>query len=69
LLEVTTLTDGGQEPLEVARKVAEFVGGARRSLDFAQYDFHLGPETKPLVAGAVTDAAARGVRVRFLGRV
>ena len=69
MLEVTTLTDGGQEPLEVAGKVAEFVGAAERSLDFAQYDFHLGPETRAVVAGAVTDAAARGVRVRFLYNV
>ncbi|MGH3022396.1 MAG: phospholipase D-like domain-containing protein, partial [Gaiellaceae bacterium] len=69
MLEVTTLTDGGQGPLEVARRVADFVEGARRSLDFAQYDFHLGPETRPVVAGAVVDAAARGVRVRFLYNV
>ncbi len=69
MLEVTTLTDGGQGPLEVARKVAGFVEDARESLDFAQYDFHLGAESKAIVAGAVSAAAARGVRVRFLYNV
>jgi phosphatidylserine/phosphatidylglycerophosphate/cardiolipin synthase-like enzyme len=63
---VRTLTDGGQPPGEVARWIAEFVGGARRTLDLAHYDFHLGPETAAIVGGAITAAAARGVAVRFV---
>jgi len=49
--------------------VAEFLGAARRSLDLAQYDFNLGPETREVVAGALRDAAARGVAVRILYNV
>ena len=68
-IDVTTLTDGGQTALDVARRVAEFLGAAERSLDFAQYDFHLLPETAAVVAGAIRDAAARGVAVRFVFNV
>jgi phosphatidylserine/phosphatidylglycerophosphate/cardiolipin synthase-like enzyme len=66
---VRTLTDGGQEPLDVARDVADFLGAAQSSLDLAQYDFNLGPETKEVVAGAIREAAARGVAVRILYNV
>ncbi len=45
--------------------VAAFVAGATRTLDFAQYDFHLGDETKAIVSAAIVDAARRGVRMRF----
>src|SRR5204862_5240280 len=68
-IRIRTLTDGGQQPLEIARLVAEFLGAARRSLDLAQYDFNLGPETREVVAGALRDAAARGVAVRILYNV
>src|ERR687898_1041716 len=66
VLEVRTLTDGGQRPLDVARDVADFVGAAERSLDFAHYDFHLTPETAEVVASSIQDAAERGVAVRFV---
>jgi phosphatidylserine/phosphatidylglycerophosphate/cardiolipin synthase-like enzyme len=69
LLEVRTHTDGGQAPLEVAERIAAFIAAAQRSLDVAQYDFHLEPETAAVVGGAVTDAAARGVAIRFLYNV
>ena len=49
--------------------IAEFLGAARSSLDLAQYDFHLGPETTPVVAGAIREAAKRGVAVRILYNV
>jgi phosphatidylserine/phosphatidylglycerophosphate/cardiolipin synthase-like enzyme len=68
-IRIRTLTDGGQQPLEIAREVAEFVDGARRSLDLAQYDFNLGPETREVVAGALQDAARRGVAVRIIYNV
>src|SRR3954471_11283742 len=68
-IRIRTLTDGGQRPPEIARLVAEFLGAAKRSLDLAQYDFNLGPETKEVVAGAIRDAAARGVAVRILYNV
>ena len=61
VLEVRTLRDGGQRGDEVAGWIADFIGGARRSLDCAQYDFHLGPEIAAVVGGAIKEAAARGV--------
>jgi phosphatidylserine/phosphatidylglycerophosphate/cardiolipin synthase-like enzyme len=69
LLSVQTLTDGGQQAVEVARLIAEFLGEARRTLDLAQYDFNLLPETAAIVGGAIRDAAARGVVVRFIYNV
>ncbi|MGH3081145.1 MAG: phospholipase D-like domain-containing protein [Gaiellaceae bacterium] len=66
MLAVRTLTDGGQRPLDVACEVADFVGAAERSLDFAHYDFHLGPEPAEVLASSIQDAAERGVAVRFV---
>jgi phosphatidylserine/phosphatidylglycerophosphate/cardiolipin synthase-like enzyme len=68
-IRIRTLTDGGQQPLEIAQLVAEFLRGAERSLDVAQYDFNLGPETREVVATAIRDAAARGVAVRIIYNV
>jgi phosphatidylserine/phosphatidylglycerophosphate/cardiolipin synthase-like enzyme len=68
-IRIRTLTDGGQQPLEIARLVAEFIGAAKRSLDLAQYDFNLGPETREVVGGALREAAARGVAVRIIYNV
>jgi phosphatidylserine/phosphatidylglycerophosphate/cardiolipin synthase-like enzyme len=64
-IQITTLTDGGQQPADVARQVAAFVDGASRSLDLAQYDFHLGDETKAIVAAAIVRAKQRSVRMRI----
>jgi phosphatidylserine/phosphatidylglycerophosphate/cardiolipin synthase-like enzyme len=46
--------------------VAAFLAPAKRSLDLAQYDLHLGPETAAVVTGALKEAAARGVAVRIM---
>jgi phosphatidylserine/phosphatidylglycerophosphate/cardiolipin synthase-like enzyme len=64
-IEIRTLTDGGQQPAEIARAVAAFLDGAERTLDLAQYDFKLGEETAAIVGDAIRRAAARGVRLRF----
>jgi phosphatidylserine/phosphatidylglycerophosphate/cardiolipin synthase-like enzyme len=69
MLEIETLTDGGQQALDVAQRVADFVAGAEQSLDVAQYDFHLAPDTAAVVGGAIRRAAGRGVAVRFLYNV
>jgi phosphatidylserine/phosphatidylglycerophosphate/cardiolipin synthase-like enzyme len=69
VLDVQTLTDGGQQPLEVAQQIADFIGEAEQSLDFAHYDFHLEPETAAVVGGAIRRAATRGVAIRFLYNV
>jgi len=68
-IQLRTLTDGGQQPLEIASAVAEFLGRAQRSLDIAQYDFNLGAGTREVVAGALRDAAARGIAVRIIYNV
>jgi phosphatidylserine/phosphatidylglycerophosphate/cardiolipin synthase-like enzyme len=68
-ITIRTLTDGGQQPPEIAHAVAEFVGAAERTLELAQYDFNLGPETAPVVGGALQAAQARGVAVRILYNV
>jgi phosphatidylserine/phosphatidylglycerophosphate/cardiolipin synthase-like enzyme len=64
-IEIHTLTDGGQQPPEIARLVASFLDGARTTLDLAQYDFNLVGEARDLVCDSLKAAAARGVRVRF----
>ncbi len=64
-IEIRTLTDGGQRPEEVARQVAAFLDGAASTLDLAQYDFNLLPETAAIVGDAIRRAAGRGVRIRF----
>ena len=65
-IEIRTLTDGGQQPPEIARAVAAFLDGARSTRStLAQYDFNLGPETAAIVGDAFRRAAARGVETRF----
>jgi phosphatidylserine/phosphatidylglycerophosphate/cardiolipin synthase-like enzyme len=64
-IEISTLTDGGQQPADIARRVAAFLDGAEHALDLAQYDFNLGPETAAIVGDAIRRAAAKGVRIRF----
>jgi phosphatidylserine/phosphatidylglycerophosphate/cardiolipin synthase-like enzyme len=69
VIELRTLRDGGQRAEAVAGWIADFVGQARRSLDLAHYDFNLKAETASVVGGAIRDAAARGVAVRFVYNV
>jgi phosphatidylserine/phosphatidylglycerophosphate/cardiolipin synthase-like enzyme len=64
-ISIRTLTDGGQQPLEIAHAIAAFLDGAEQTLELAQYDFMLGPETGPVVYDAIRRAAARGVAIRF----
>jgi phosphatidylserine/phosphatidylglycerophosphate/cardiolipin synthase-like enzyme len=64
-LEVHTLRPGGETALELARRVAGFLGEARRSLDLALYDIRLPGEPGDIVSAALRDAAARGVAVRI----
>jgi phosphatidylserine/phosphatidylglycerophosphate/cardiolipin synthase-like enzyme len=65
MIAARTLTDGGQQPVEIARVVAEFLAGATHSLDLALYDLDLGPATETIVLPAIEDAARRGVAVRL----
>ena len=68
-IRIRTLTDGGQQPSEIAHDVAEFLAAAQRSLDLAQYDFHLREDTAAVVGGALREAHGRGVAVRIIYNV
>jgi phosphatidylserine/phosphatidylglycerophosphate/cardiolipin synthase-like enzyme len=65
VIEVHPLHPGGQTALQVAECAAAFLGEARSSLDLALYDVRLPDEPGDVVAGALRDAAARGVKVRI----
>ena len=68
-IEIHTLTDGGQRPAEVARRVAAFLRGARETLDLALYDVRFETDAGALVLAALLDAVQRGVGVRLLYNV
>jgi phosphatidylserine/phosphatidylglycerophosphate/cardiolipin synthase-like enzyme len=65
VIDVLTLHPGRQTVMEMAHRVARFLGEARESLDLALYDLRLPGEAGDLVADALRDAATRGVRVRI----
>ena len=54
----------GGDPLDMARRIAAFLGEARESLDLALYDIRLPDEPGDIVAKALCDAHERGVRMR-----
>jgi phosphatidylserine/phosphatidylglycerophosphate/cardiolipin synthase-like enzyme len=65
MLEVRTLTDGGQTAVEIANEVATFLAAATASLDLAFYDLRLDGDAEQIVLGALRAATARGVKVRI----
>jgi len=69
MIAVRTLSDGGQQPVEIAQMLAEWLAAAQKSLDVAIYDFNLGPETEMVVTNAIEHAAKRGVAVRLVYNV
>ena len=69
MIDVHTLTDGGQKAGDVAAIVGSFLSGATKSLDIALYDFNLADATAAVVVGALKEAAARGVAVRLMYNV
>jgi phosphatidylserine/phosphatidylglycerophosphate/cardiolipin synthase-like enzyme len=69
VIEVTTLTDGGQTSLDIAHKIAAFVDGARQTLELALYDLRLHDETAEVVKGALVGAHERGINVRLIYNV
>jgi phosphatidylserine/phosphatidylglycerophosphate/cardiolipin synthase-like enzyme len=64
-LQLRTLIDGGQAAEDIAAMVVAFLAEARTSLDLALYDVRLPGPIGDSVAGALRDAAARGVAVRI----
>jgi len=65
-LAVFFLAQGEQHPTEVATRLADFIGGARQSLDMAIYDFRLSDPLKTIVAGALRERAGAGVAIRIV---
>jgi phosphatidylserine/phosphatidylglycerophosphate/cardiolipin synthase-like enzyme len=65
VIEAHPLQPGGQTALDVAGRVAAFLGEAHRSLDLALYDVRLPDEPGDVVSEALRAAAARGVAVRI----
>jgi phosphatidylserine/phosphatidylglycerophosphate/cardiolipin synthase-like enzyme len=65
VLEVVTLTDGGQTATDIAAQAAAFIDGARQTLDLAMYDLRLDGEADTIVNAALTSAKERGVSIRI----
>jgi phosphatidylserine/phosphatidylglycerophosphate/cardiolipin synthase-like enzyme len=65
MIRLRTLTDGGQEPVDVARELTAFIGESGTSLDLALYDIRLPGAIGDSVRHALEAAAARGVHVRL----
>ena len=65
MIELRTLTDGGQTPESVATELASFLDGAKRSLDIAIYDVKLDGPAEQTLLGALVAARERGVTVRL----
>jgi phosphatidylserine/phosphatidylglycerophosphate/cardiolipin synthase-like enzyme len=68
-VEVHTITDGGQTAEQVAEWLAAFIAPARETLEIAIYDVRLPDKPGDIIAGALRDATARGVKVRLLYNV
>jgi phosphatidylserine/phosphatidylglycerophosphate/cardiolipin synthase-like enzyme len=65
VLDAWTLEDSRQGPESVAERLVAWLGEARAGLDLALYDVRLPGPVGDVVAGALRDAIARGVRVRI----
>ena len=65
MIELHTLTDGGQPAEDVARRVTGFLDAAQRSLDLALYSIRLSGDVGDRVRDALVGAHERGVRVRI----
>ena len=65
-LAVRFLEEGGQDEMQVAGWLAEFIDGARETLDLAVYDCRLSREPAALLRDALGDRIAAGVRVRVV---
>jgi phosphatidylserine/phosphatidylglycerophosphate/cardiolipin synthase-like enzyme len=66
VIEAHPLNPNGQTALDLAKRVARFLREARSTLDLALYDIRLPGEPGDVVAGALREAAGRGVAVRIL---
>ena len=69
MIELRFYRDGGQSAADVANEVAEFLGGAKASLELALYDVRLHDDAAKIVAQALVGAQDRGVAVRLVYNV
>jgi phosphatidylserine/phosphatidylglycerophosphate/cardiolipin synthase-like enzyme len=65
VIELRTLTDGGQTPDDIAAELEVFLAPARRSLDIALYDVRLTGPVGDRVRAALLGPHERGVAVRI----
>jgi phosphatidylserine/phosphatidylglycerophosphate/cardiolipin synthase-like enzyme len=65
VIELRTLTDGGQTPDDIAAELEAFLAPARRRLDLALYDVRLTGAAGDRVRAALLGAQDRGVAVRI----
>jgi len=66
VIDLHTLTDGGQSALDIARKLAAFLEPAGKTLELALYDVRLEDDTAAIVRDALVGAHERGVHVRLV---
>ncbi len=69
MIDVLTLTDGGQTADVASTFITNFMLSATKTLDIALYDLALRDTTCEQIEKAVDDAVARGVAVRFVRNV
>jgi phosphatidylserine/phosphatidylglycerophosphate/cardiolipin synthase-like enzyme len=65
VIEIRTLTDGGQTPEEIVTELEAFLAPARETLELALYDVRLTGAVGDRVRDALLAAQARGVAVRI----
>lgn len=64
-LELLFLQDGAQQSADVARRLAAWLGQARRTIDLSIYDMHLTGDAASLILGALRERQQAGVQVRI----
>jgi phosphatidylserine/phosphatidylglycerophosphate/cardiolipin synthase-like enzyme len=68
-IEILTLTDGGQQADEIARRAAAFLHPAKSTLELALYDVRLPDPTGSIVADELRAASERHVITRLVYNV
>ena len=66
MIDVHTLTDGGQTDVEIARRLVDYLAGAQRTVELALYDVRLTGEAGDLIRAALEDLPRRGVEARLV---
>lgn len=64
-IQVSFLCEGCQQPDDVARKLAAFLGQARKSLDISVYSLSLCGSSFGIISNALKERAQAGVQIRI----